>query len=550
MFIAKNMGKTSDNQTLPTDTPPTPPAKKELELRLRFERMLSELSAKFVHIPAHKVDQEIEKGLRRLIDYLDVDRCSLAQFSDDKKTLPVTHTFSVPGVSLLTSSFLERDIPWYAQQVRNGEIVAVSNVTELPNEAAADKRFLEKHNTKSNLVIPLNVGGSLLGVLGLATSRKAREWPEDLIHRLKLVGEVFANALMRQRHEQELHQAFHQIKDLKDQLQAENLYLREEIAKSTRFAEIIGQSPKIRFMLRQVEKVAGTDSTVLAIGETGTGKELLAQAIHGHSKRKDRAMVKVNCAAIPPTLIENELFGREKGAYTGASTKQIGRFEAANGSTLFLDEISELPLEVQVKLLRVLQEKQFERLGSARTVSVDVRIIAATNQDLEEMVAKKRFREDLYYRLNVFPIQVPPLRERLEDIPLLVEAMVNEFSESMGKIIKRISLKSMNAMMQYRWPGNVRELRNIIERAMIMTSGPTLQIQIPQTASTLEPVGVSLEDVIRKHIINVLEKTNWRVSGNNGAAQILKLPPTTLESKMRKLGIKRWDQPSQMKVDL
>jgi transcriptional regulator with GAF, ATPase, and Fis domain len=289
---------------------------------------------------------------------------------------------------------------------------------------------------------------------------------------------------------------------------------------------------------------------VLIVGETGTGKELLAKAIHLLSKRKNRAMVKVNCAAIPPTLIENELFGREKGAYTGASTKQVGRFESANGSTLFLDEIAELPMEVQAKLLRVLQEKQFERLGSAKTISADVRIIAATNQNLEEMVHKRRFRQDLYYRLNVFPICVPPLREHLEDIPLLVEAIVNEFGDAMGKSIKRISLKSMNAMMQYRWPGNIRELRNIIERAMIMTSGSTLMVQIPQAAPALEPVNMSLDEVVRKHIINVLDKTNWRVSGKNGAAQFLELPATTLESKMKKLGIKRWDRDSRFNDEI
>jgi formate hydrogenlyase transcriptional activator len=515
--------------------------KKELELQLQFERMLSELSARFVNIQAHEVDQEIEKGLVLLIDSLNIDRCSLAQFTEDKKALPVTHTFSVPGVALLSSPSLYNELPWYTNRVRNSEIVIVPDINELPAEAATDKMFLQMHNTKSNLVIPLNVGGSPLGILGLATTRKARSWPEDLIQRLKLVGEVFANALMRQRNELNLHRAFDRIKELKEQLQAENVYLRGEIAKNTRFEEIIGQSTGVKFMLSQVEKVAATSSTALLLGETGTGKELIAKAIHRLSKRKDRAMVKVNCAAIPTTLIESELFGREKGAYTGAVTKQSGRFEAAHGSTLFLDEISELPLEVQAKLLRVLQEKQFERLGSTRTLSIDVRIIAATNHDLLDLVRKRRFREDLYYRLNVFPIHVPPLRERLGDLPLLLEAMVAEFSESMGKSITRISLKSMEAMMQYHWPGNVRELRNTIERAMIMVSGPTLHVEIPQVGNTIELADRKLDDVVKKHIINVLERTNWRISGNQGAAKILGLPPTTLESKMKKLGIKRSD---------
>jgi transcriptional regulator with GAF, ATPase, and Fis domain len=516
--------------------------KNELEKRWQFERLLSEISAKFVHIPGYLVDKEIENGLRLLVDFLDIDRCSLARFSEDKKKLPVTHTVSIPGVALLSSAFLDQAIPWYTQQSRNGQIVAVADIDELPTEALIDKIFLQKHCTKSNLVIPLNAGGYLLGVLGLATTRKARKWPGDLIQRLTLVGEVFANALIRQRHEDELLKALDHIKTLKDQLQAENILLRSEVIKSSHFEEIVGQSSCVKNMFRQVIQVAGTDSTVLLTGETGTGKELLAKAIHAMSKRKDRLTVKVNCAAIPPTLIESELFGREKGAYTGALNRQIGRFEAANGSTLFLDEISELPLALQAKLLRVLQEKKFERLGGTKTISVDVRIISATNRDLLKMVSEGTFREDLYYRLNVFPIHVPPLRERIEDVPLLVQKMVDEFKDSMGKNIKWISQKSMDTMIKYSWPGNIRELRNIIERAMIMATGPTLQVEIPSNDLKVESVDMKLDQVVRHHIIRVLENTRWRISGKKGAAQILGLPATTLESKMKKLGIKRFEQ--------
>ena len=282
-----------------------------------------------------------------------------------------------------------------------------------------------------------------------------------------------------------------------------------------------------------------TDSTVLILGETGTGKELIARAIHNLSTRKARAMIKVNCAALPAALIEAELFGHEKGAYTGAQSSQIGRFEAANGSTIFLDEIGELPLELQSKLLRVLQEGQFERLGSPKPVNVDVRVIAATNKNLAQAVSEGRFREDLYYRLNVFPISVPPLRERREDIPLLVWAIVEEFGKVFGKTIERIPKKNMEAMKSYPWPGNIRELRNLVERAMILSSGATLVVDVPDgSAAGVAPL-MTIEGMERMHINSVLDKTGWRIRGRNGAAEILGLKPTTLNSRMKKLGIRR-----------
>jgi len=326
---------------------------------------------------------------------------------------------------------------------------------------------------------------------------------------------------------------------LKDRLEAENLYLRDQIDIEHKHEEIIGQSDAIRKVMLQVEQVAHTDSMVLLLGETGTGKELMAHAIHSLSGRKARPMIKLNCAALPATLIEAELFGREKGAYTGALTTQVGRFEAANGSTIFLDEIGELPLELQSKLLRVLQEGQFERLGSSKPITVDVRVIAATNRSLVQAVKEGRFREDLYYRLNVFPILVPPLRQRRGDIPLLVWAMVNEFSKVFGKKIESIPKKNMDALQQYLWPGNVRELRNMVERAMILSNGPTLVVDLPDSAATTTSTSMSLEEMERMHILTVLEGTGWRVRGKSGAAEILELKPTTLDSKMKKLGIKR-----------
>jgi transcriptional regulator with GAF, ATPase, and Fis domain len=292
-------------------------------------------------------------------------------------------------------------------------------------------------------------------------------------------------------------------------------------------------------MLAQAKRVAQTDTAVLITGETGTGKELLAQAIHDMSSRRAKSMVIVNCAALPPALIESELFGREKGAYTGAMTRQIGRFEVADGSTLFLDEIGDLPLDLQVKLLRVLQDGRFERLGSNHTLTANVRVIAATNRDLGAMVRDGRFREDLFHRLNVYPIEVPPLRARVSDIPFLVWRFVQEFNKKMGKSIDAIPKQTMERLKQYPWPGNVRELRNQVERGMIVSDGHSLTIDLPGGAPGPASIPVTLEEVERKHIRDVLERVQWRISGKGGAAEILGLLPTTLHSRMKKLGISR-----------
>jgi PAS domain S-box-containing protein len=343
----------------------------------------------------------------------------------------------------------------------------------------------------------------------------------------------------RKRAERKLNEAFEEIKRLKEQLEAENIYLREEVQTIRGHEKIVGESEAIRGVLIEAEQVAVTDSTVLMLGETGTGKELLARAIHDMSSRRNRAFVAVNCAAIPPTLLESELFGRERGAYTGALSRQAGRFEVADRSTIFLDEVGELPPEAQAKLLRVLQEGKFERLGSTKTIEVDVRVIAASNQDMEDAVRSGKFREDLFYRLNVFPITVPPLRERKEDIPSLVWFFVKELSESMGKKIERISRKTMEELQSYPWPGNVRELKNIIERSIILTKGPALKVELPSVTSSMASKARTLDEVQREHIRSVLDQTGWRVRGKNGAADVLGLKPSTLESRMAKLGIKR-----------
>ena len=513
---------------------------KELEERLRFETVLADLSARFINLPAERVDCEIEDALKCLATCLGLDRSTLFQRSEDEKTLVITHGWAAPGFEPLKGLTVQEAFPWALRRVLAGEVIVFSSVDEWPAEAAQDKATLRQWGPKSNVSFPLSAGGSeVLGALAFGKMTEERTWPEELVQRLGLAAQLLGNALQRKRAEQKLKQALAEVKQLKDRLQEENVYLRQEAKLLHDHGQIIGESQAIQQVLAQVEQVAGTDSTVLLLGETGTGKELLATAIHNLSPRRARAMVKVNCAALPPTLVESELFGREKGAYTGALSKQVGRFELAHGSTIFLDEVGDLPPEIQVKLLRVLQEGTLEHLGSPKPIQVNVRVIAASNRDLAKAVQEGRFREDLFYRLNVFPITVPPLRERREDIALLVWAFVEEFSRTLGKTIRAIAKESMEALQGYAWPGNVRELRNIIERAMITSTGPTLQVVLPRNAEAVRLKSMALEDVEREHILHVLERTRWRVRGKDGAAAMLRLKPTTLESRMAKLGIQR-----------
>jgi PAS domain S-box-containing protein len=335
--------------------------------------------------------------------------------------------------------------------------------------------------------------------------------------------------------------ALSEIKKLKDQLEAERAYLQEEIQIENNHEDIIGQSDGLKYVLYKVEQIAGSDTTVLVLGETGTGKELVARAIHGLSSRKNRALVKVNCAALPSNLIESELFGHEKGAFTGSLSRHLGRFEVANGGTIFLDEIGELPLELQPKLLRVLQDGEFERLGSSSTIKVNVRIVVATNRNLEEEVRKGPFREDLWYRLNIFPITAPPLRDRMGDIPLLVNFYVKKISKRMGKTIEIIPSSVMNALQDYHWPGNVRELENVLERAVIESSGPKLRLvdEFKKPSKGLITSQKTLEAVEREHIVKILEQTRWKVGGKDSAAEILGLDRSTLRFRMRKLDIQK-----------
>jgi formate hydrogenlyase transcriptional activator len=390
---------------------------------------------------------------------------------------------------------------------------------------------------KSGCLVPLISHDRALGILGVG-SLQENAFTADDAELLNQVGKQVAIAV-------ENALAFRQIDELKNQLKEEKLYLEEEIRTEYNFEEIIGASQVLKRVLQDVETVAATDSTVLIYGETGTGKELIAHAIHNLSQRRERTLVKVNCAAIPTGLLESEFFGHERGAFTGAIDRRIGRFELAHQGTIFLDEVEDIPLELQSKLLRVLQEQEFERLGSSRTQRVDVRVVAATNTDLAELVAERKFRNDLYYRLNVFPITVPPLRERPEDIPLLVHFFANRFAQQMKKKIESVSKETMAALVSYNWPGNIRELQNLVERGVILSRSPTLEIPLTELKRSTRLPGTqsnsstTLESVERDHILRVLSETRWVIGGPSGAAARLGMNRTTLNHRMRKLGISR-----------
>jgi len=404
---------------------------------------------------------------------------------------------------------------------------------------------------KTCCILPLTSRGRMHGVL-LLGRREENTFSRDDVRFLMQVASQVAIAV-------ENALAYKKIAELKEKLTQEKLYLEDEIRTELNFEEIVGKSAVLRRVLKQVATVAPTDSTVLIYGETGTGKELVARAIHNLSSRQTNAFVKLNCAAIPMGLLESELFGHEKGAFTGAIAQRIGRFELANRGTVFLDEVGEIPLELQPKLLRVLQEREFERLGSTRTLTTDARLIAATNRDLGSMVQEQKFRSDLFYRLNVFPVRVPSLRERPEDIPILVRHFAEQCARRMNKKIETISTETLTQMRQYHWPGNIRELQNVIERAVILSSGPVLNVPLSEFQSSVTPTAASgnghsgtrpelsagkdirdvLEETERKHILNVLSQTNWVVAGPNGAALRLGMKRSTLQLRMRKLGLSR-----------
>jgi formate hydrogenlyase transcriptional activator len=486
--------------------------------------------------------RNIAGAVRRIL-HCDVVGVALAD-ADEKE-------LRVEGLDFAESKgFLQEEmtIPWQSEVgavYRTGRPLLLQGENQ-PSPVNPDYDFRSLEGIKCSCLLPLMTRERVLGVLGVSR-RTTTPFSDDEVNVLTQVANQIALAV-------ENAVAYGEIRDLKDQLSKEKLYLEDEIRAEMNFAQIIGSSTSLRRVLKQVETVAPTDSTVLIYGETGTGKELIARAIHDLSPRRAKAFVKLNCAAIPTGLLESELFGHEKGAFTGAIAQRIGRFEVANAGTIFLDEIGEIPLELQTKLLRVLQEREFERLGSSRTLRTDARLIAATNRDLEAMVSEQKFRSDLFFRLNVFPLRVPPLRERDGDIPLLVRHFSQHFSKRMNKTIEAIPSATMDALCRYTWPGNIRELQNVIERAVIISTGPALNVDVAdlkfskagssvEKAASPKSTNGALHDVLeqaeRQQILEALEHCNWVVAGPKGAAAHLGMKRSTLQQRIRKLGIAR-----------
>jgi PAS domain S-box-containing protein len=506
------------------------------DTELDFDRLVAEVSLEFIDLPAAPPAEGVRRALGRIGAALGLDRCSCYRLTPDGTlTSPVVWGQEAIGEPETTTRAVER-FPWSLARIRAGEVVVFSSLDEVPDPV--DRDGFRAFGIKAGVVIPLPIAREILGVMGFEMTSGHRVWEPATVHRLQVVSGAFGTLFARRGNEDALAAVAETLAQSRP-LPADSTDFRLEAQESWAPGVVVGQSQAVQRVLDQVRQVAATDSTVLLLGETGTGKELFATQIHEQSARGGKPMVRVNCSAIPSTLMESELFGREKGAFTGALARQIGRFELAERSTIFLDEVGELQPEVQIKLLRVLEERQIERLGSPRAIPVNVRIIAATNRNLEQRIVDGSFREDLFYRLNVFPIEVPPLRQRVEDIPLLVWRFVDEFARTLGKRIDAIPRENMAALQRYAWPGNIRELRNIVERAMILASGPRLTISLPAPPGGAARRSQKLVDVEKDHIRSVLESTGWRIRGASGAADRLGLRPTTLETRMAKLGLKR-----------
>jgi transcriptional regulator with GAF, ATPase, and Fis domain len=504
-----------------------------------FEDFLANMSTRFTGIAAAEVDAEIERTLHALCELLGTDRATFAEFAPDGESLRPTHSWARLPVQPFMTALIRTEIPWIYDELLRGQTVRLERLPdEAPAGATQDRASMHRAGMKSVLSIPIAVGGRFVCALSTGAFRAHHTWSDTAVARVRTVGQILANAVHRLQAEAELGSRLATIEELKARLEAENLYLRGEATSIHGFEQVVGRSAVMRTILERAVMVADTSTTVLLLGETGTGKEILAEAIHRRSGRGQRLLVKVNCAALPPTLIESELFGHEKGAFTGATTMKAGRFGLADGGTLLLDEIGDLPLDLQPKLLRVLQQGEYERVGGSRTHKVDVRVIAATNRDLPRAVAEGRFRDDLYYRVGVFPIRLPPLRERREDIPVLVWAMIERLQPRLGRHVTRVPKAVMERLVSYAWPGNVRELENVVERALILSKGPLLQVE-----ETLDAAGTRradrLDEVEREHILHVLKRCEWRVDGAGNAAATLGLNPSTLRSRMQKLGITR-----------
>ena len=509
-------------------------AEEELRRQLERERLMLEINHAVVsHLSLRDLLKAISLSLRRVIPH-DASLLTLHEPGGNQLRLHALdlHMFgTVPFEEGVLISL--HDTP-EGQAIVSRQPVLVGPMVDLTRFFSPWVTHAVENGVKSGCSVPLITHDGAVGALSVVSAQENAFTEADawlLSQCAKQIAIAVENVL-----------AYQEIENLKDKLNKEKLYLEDEIRSELNFEEIIGESPAIKKVLKQVDIVAPTDSTVLILGETGTGKELLARAIHDRSKRRERTFVKLNCAAIPTGLLESELFGHERGAFTGAIATKVGRFELADGGTLFLDEVGDIPLELQSKLLRVLQEQEFERLGSTRTIKVSVRLLAATNRDLLEMVEEKQFRGDLYYRLNVFPLTVPALRDRREDIPLLVRYFVQQLARRMDKTIDTIPTASITALSRYDWPGNIRELENLIERAVILTQSTALYVPLSELKPRVGdgiPSSATLEETERQHILRILKAAKWVIGGPTGAAAQLGMKRTTLQSKMQRLGIAR-----------
>jgi len=520
--------------------------KQEVEIleRLEFEEFMARFSTELINVSSDQLDPKIQEVLSRIRAFMDVDRSYLFQFNRKKTEFRISHLWEaeyVPVDQVVRGVLLKGYFPWLAENLFTGNDVVIHDVEELSlHEAQKEYEYCRNVGIQSFLILPIQVEGAPLCAIGVDVIRTKREWSEEIRSRLRLIGENFGNAIARKHAELTLLKAYNHIESLKDRLEAESIYLQQEIKQEHNFENIIGQSKALKYVLYRVEQVSLTDSPVIVLGETGVGKELVARAIHKLSPRSKRALVKVNCAALPVNLVESELFGHEKGAFTGATMRQLGRFELASGSTLFLDEIGEMPMETQAKLLRVLESGEFERVGNPKTLHSDARIVASTNRDLEKAVREGMFRQDLWYRLKVFPITVPPLRERTEDISLLVTWFSEQLSRKLGKSGGvEISEHAMQALQAYRWPGNVRELKHMIEVALITAHGKKLKLEFPETSQMEINIIKPLEEMERDYILQVLKTKGWKIGGVDGVASALGMHPNTLRSRIKKLGIKK-----------
>jgi transcriptional regulator with GAF, ATPase, and Fis domain len=502
-----------------------------------FERLMINLSTSFSTLDAGDTGDAVALALEDIAVTCGVGECTLIVF-DEASAARVVHSWTAHTYEPCRDGDLS-NMPWLVQRLVRNAIVAVTASGDFPSAAAPDHAHAERTGVAARLAVPVAIGTRVAYALMVAC-RHRNTWADVLIERLRLAGEILGGALERLRQEEAWRASQAQAGRLAEGLHADTVYLQEEARERAEAEQIIGDSAPMRVSLARLGQVAPLDATVLLLGETGTGKELFARALHERSRRRERTLVRVNCTALPASLIESELFGHERGAFTGAIAMRQGRFELADGGTIFLDEIGDLAPELQAKLLRVLQEEEFERVGSSKTRKVDVRVIAATHVDLEKAVADGRFRADLYYRLSVYPIALPSLRDRPEDIPQLVWFFIHRHQRALGRRIARVPAAVMEALQRHDWPGNVRELENVIERAMIRSTGGNLQLDDPLHTDTFahpREGGDTLAAVQRYHIEKVLRECGGRINGAGNAAMRLGLHPNTLRFRMKKLGV-------------